>query len=119
MLNEPGPYRPRVFRHDPHPLTMAITSFVAHLQSVSDDEALPLPSLSGTVGTYALGTFVSLMSVFLMTSAAHFRSRPYRLYGVSCLQLYRYGRLYPSDSVYLKVLVSHHLDSGRARFEQL
>ncbi|KAI0654618.1 hypothetical protein C8Q70DRAFT_1058213 [Cubamyces menziesii] len=67
---------------------MAITSFVAHLQSVSDDEALPLPSLSGTVGTYALGTFVSLI-----------------LYGVSCLQLYRYGRLYPSDSVYLKVLV--------------
>ncbi|KAI0327036.1 hypothetical protein GY45DRAFT_1437248 [Cubamyces sp. BRFM 1775] len=67
---------------------MAVTSSAAPLQRLDYDETLPLPSLSGTVGAYALGTSASLI-----------------LYGVSCLQFYRYGRLYPSDTFYLKAFV--------------
>ncbi|KAI0327025.1 hypothetical protein GY45DRAFT_1175504 [Cubamyces sp. BRFM 1775] len=46
-------------------------------------------SLDSTIGALLLGNFVSLI-----------------LYGASCLQLYRYMRLYPDDKMSLKILVS-------------
>ncbi|KAH9902442.1 hypothetical protein C8Q73DRAFT_785120 [Cubamyces lactineus] len=67
---------------------MSATSSIVPTQSALVEELPVLPSLTGTVGTYTIGTFVSLI-----------------LYGVSCLQFYRYRRLYPADHAFLKALV--------------
>ncbi|KAI0352125.1 hypothetical protein OH77DRAFT_1592355 [Trametes cingulata] len=47
-----------------------------------------LPSLDNTMGAYMLGTFIGLI-----------------LYGVCLMQLYRYVRLYPTDTLYIRTLV--------------
>ncbi|KAI0656506.1 hypothetical protein C8Q70DRAFT_1056727 [Cubamyces menziesii] len=69
---------------------MANQSLATSLQPLRYDEpeAFALPSLSGTIGIYTIGTFASLI-----------------LYGISCHQFYRYGRLHSKDNAYLKALV--------------
>ncbi|KAJ8481489.1 hypothetical protein ONZ51_g5961 [Trametes cubensis] len=69
---------------------MANQSLATSLQPLRYDEpeAFALPSLSGTIGIYTIGTFASLI-----------------LYGISCHQFYRYGRLHSKDNAYLKALL--------------
>lgn len=66
-------------------------------------------TLDSTWGAYLLGTCVSLVCVppTSMYDVLRFRSPPCdRLYGVSLHQFYRYIRMYPTDTSFIRFIVS-------------
>lgn len=64
-------------------------------------------AVKGTIGAYMLGTFFSLpfVSPFLPIHEI-LTIDAVRLYGLSLYQVYRYLRLYPKDTTYIRIIVS-------------
>lgn len=67
------------------------------------------PSIGAMFGTYLIGTFFGLMYGTLSIHVCALdtdRHTPLRLYGFSLHQVYRYARLFPSDTLFIRLLVS-------------
>ena len=58
-----------------------------------------------TLGAYLLGTFAGLMLVISLVCDDTCSRRDPRLYGLSVHQMYVYYRSFPSDDLYIRLLV--------------